>query len=421
MHVFERMADLKTREAFLAKKELHADPADEEWVFLRSYIPSEECTEDIRRLQRGDFFLSVPRRFRIKKIASTKRRICYSFPLREKSLLKLMAFVLQDLDSLFSDSLYSFRKSKNHRHFFKKLRRTDFQRRYYVLKMDIHAYGESVDQDILLDLLRPIFADDPDFYRFLTWFLTRNQFYEKGKLHTERVSIIPGTPIGTFFNNVYLMEMDRYVEARSRLYMRFADDIAVFTDTREEAEALSAYIRSFVSEQKLEINEEKTKICEPGESVSLLGIKVSPEEFDIAPESVRKIVFKLKHRRDKILKWKRKYKWTDEKSLTQGIRYVNHYFFGSLDDSSEMNWTAWAFGILNTHKTLQFIDSVAQDMLRSAGSGKLGDARYRITYEDLTKVGYRSLVHDFHHHESPAQGDGRQSLCGLHPSATSSS
>lgn len=421
MYVFERMADPEVRKAFLAKKELHAAPNDEEFDFLRSYLLSDECTEDIRRLQSGDYFLAVPRRFRIKKIASTRRRICYSFPLKDKILLKLMTFVLMDYDDIFSDSLYSFRKSNNHRNFFRKLRRADFFRKKYVLKTDIHAYGESVDQDILLDILRPIFEHDPDFYSFLNWFMKRNLFYEKGKLCHERVSIIPGTPIGSFFNNVYLMELDRYLEAHSRLYMRYADDIAVFTDTREEAEELSAYVRDIVRKQKLEINEEKTKIHEPGESVSLLGIRLSPGEFDIAPESVRKITFKLKHKRNKLLKYKRKYKMTDEESLARGIHFVNQYFFGKQDDNSDLNWAVWAYGIINTTKTLHFIDSTAQDVLRSIGSGKLGDARYRITYEDLTKAGYRSLVHDYYHHESPDHGACTQSLCGVHPSDTNSS
>lgn len=397
MYVFEQMADSEVRKAFLEKKELHATPNDEEFDFLKSYLLSDECTEDIKLLQNGDYFLAIPHRFRIKKIASTRRRICYSFPLKDKSLLKLMAFVLMDYDDIFSDSLYSFRKSKNHRHFFHKLRRVDFFRKKYVLKTDIHAYGESVDQDILLDILRPIFEHDPDFYSFLNWFITRNQFYEKGELCHERVSIIPGTPIGSFFNNVYLMEMDRYLESHSCLYMRFADDIAVFTDTREEAEELFAYIRDIVRKQKLEINEEKTNIYEPGESVSLLGIRLSPGEFDIAPESIQKIVFRLKRKRDKLLKYKRKYKMTDEESLARGINYVNRYFFGKQDDNSDLNWTAWTYGIINTVKALHFIDSTAQDVLRSIGSGKLGDARYRITYEDLTKAGYRSLVYDYYH------------------------
>ncbi len=399
MRVFEQMANLEVRKAFLDRKESHVVRDDEELDFLKSYLLSDECTEDIKRLQSGDYFLAIPRRFRIKKIASTKRRICYSFPIRDKSLLKLMAFVLMDYDDIFSDSLYSFRKFKNHRHFFRKVRREDFYRKYYVLKMDIHAYGESVDQDILLDILRPIFNHDPDFYRFLNWFLKRNQFYEKGKLCHERVSIIPGTPIGSFFNNVYLMDMDRYLETHSRMYMRFADDIAVFTDTRKEAEELSAYIRNYVKKQKLEINEEKTKIYEPEESVSLLGIQLSPGEFDIAPGSVRKIIFKIKHRRNKLLKLKRKYKMTDEESLARGINYVNRYFFGRQNNDTELNWAVWTYGIINTDKTIRFIDTTVQDILRSIGSGKLGDSRYRITYEDLKKAGYRSLVHDYYHHE----------------------
>ena len=112
---------------------------------------------------------------------------------------------------------------------------------------------------------------------------------------------------------------------------------------------------------------------------------------------------------------------TDEESLARGIDFVNKYFFYRCDDNSDLNWTNWAYGIINTDKTLRFIDSTVQDSLRSISSGKLGNARYRITYEDLTKAGYRSLVHDYYHHELPNHGTCTQSLCGLHPSDTNSS
>ena len=106
MHVFEQMANFEVRKAFLGKKELHAIPADEELAFLKSYLLSDECTSDIHRLQSGDYFLAIPHRFRIKKIASTRRRICYSFPLRDKSLLKLMKGRLKTVATTCFSSLF---------------------------------------------------------------------------------------------------------------------------------------------------------------------------------------------------------------------------------------------------------------------------------------------------------------------------
>ena len=127
------------------------------------------------------------------------------------------------------------------------------------------------------------------------------------------------------------MDMDRYLEKQSVLYMRFADDIAVFTETYEEAAAANEYITRHMQSKKLELSTSKTHIYNPGESLSLLGIRIAPSEFDIAPESLRKIIFKLKHRFKKYMIRRRKYSIPGDELLDIGIRFVNNYFFGKDD------------------------------------------------------------------------------------------
>jgi hypothetical protein len=399
MKVFERMQSVEVRQAFCAKKTKHLVKFDdEETNQLCTYIMSEECVSDIKRLMEGDYYTGIPSRFYIRKTATNRRRVCYRFPLKDKFLLKLMAYVLMDFDFWYTDSLYSFRKDMDHRHFFKKLKALDPNRELYVLKMDVHSYGESLDQDILLECMEPMFKEDPEIFSYLKWLIKRNQFYFKGKLHTERISIQPGIPVGGLMNNVYLMEMDRYVEAHSRLYMRYSDDIAVFLDSYEECIEMKNYILSVMDEKKLIINEDKTAIYAPGEAFEILGIRVEPNQvYDIARNSVSKILFKMKRKTKRLLKKVQRKRIPKDKALFILMKYVNQYFYGCFNDAKDLNWTRWSYGIITTDETLKFIDNYVQNCLRAVASGKGTNARYRVTYSDLKEAGYISLVHSYHH------------------------
>lgn len=96
-----------------------------------------------------------------------------------------------------------------------------------------------------------------DFMRFLIRLMTRNEFYVKGELKKERVSIIEGMPMGNFLNNIYLGDLDQILEPEAVCYMRYADDIAFFTDSLEKANFALAVIKEQCSRLKLFLNEKR--------------------------------------------------------------------------------------------------------------------------------------------------------------------
>jgi hypothetical protein len=82
------------------------------------------------------------------------------------------------------------------------------------------------------------------------------------------------------------------------------------------------------------------------------------------------------------------------------VRRTHRYFFGCGANENELNWVDWSFGILTRTKSLSELDELVQQLLRYVGSGRRGDARYRVRYHDLKAYGYRSLVHEFYHHRN---------------------
>ena len=70
----------------------------------------------------------------------------------------------------------------------------------------------------------------------------------------------------------------------------------------------------------------------------------------------------------------------------------------------------WYFPVINTAESLGVIDRYAQDCLRFLLSGKRTKARFSVRYEDMKKLGYRNLVHEYYGYmgaekESAAQQD----------------
>ncbi|MCF0143011.1 MAG: hypothetical protein HUJ75_06510, partial [Parasporobacterium sp.] len=290
-----------------------------------------------------------------------------------------------------------FRKDNRTAAFFRKVRQIDPSRSLYIAKADFHDYGASVDQDILLETIKPFFLDDPDFFAFASWIMTRNEFYKKDQLIHQRVSIIQGLPIGNFFNNLYLRDMDLELEKEAVLYMRYADDIACFTETREQAERALETVAQYAKKRNLTINEEKSGIILPGEEAEILGIQIFPGGFDIGDHARTKL-------KDKLMKYSKKKvrrvtygKITYKTAMEDMIRYYDRIFFGKKARDHELNWVVHAFPMITRIDGLKDIDACAQEAIRYAGTGKRTNSKYRVRYKQMCKAGYKSLVHAYYH------------------------
>ena len=230
------------------------------------------------------------------------------------------------IDDTLPDSLCSFRLDDRTKMFFDKVRRLDRSRTHYVMKTDIHDYGGSIDQDPAVELMERMLPDDTEFTAFIRWLLTRNEFYDHGKLVHERVSILEGLPIGSFITSVFLTDLDRQLEKEADIYMRYTDDIAFFTDSREKAERALELTREFCAERGLSLNEKKTLIAAPGEPVELLGIEIMDGAIDIGENSLQKLLSKFKRCRDRLLRGIRYGKYTKAQAMQRMINTVNRVF-----------------------------------------------------------------------------------------------
>ena len=397
LSMFDKMKRADFRAAFMEYKNIRLDN-EEIRQQTEEYVMSEKCVEDINRLQAGDYYFSIPIRRMIPKNNSNKKRIIYRFSEDETALMRLMAYALQGMDDLFSDGLFSFRRGVSAKDYFRIRKDNPLIKDCYAIKADIKSYGNSLNIEILTGKIRSIFENDPAVRDFFTWLLNRRVFIDKGELVYGDTAGLPGCPIHNFFTNIYLSEIDEYFFDKSISYARYSDDILIYVDSEATANEDFEIISNMIGDLKLSFNEAKTRICKVNEPIEFLGMELNGDEIDIAPTSMRKLKRRMRMRAKKIEKQKRQQGMSPEEAGRQLIAMNMHSFFGK-DEESRMSWKRWAFPVITKTDGLQTLDLYNQYCIRYVMTGKWSKAQYRVKYQKLKELGYRSLVRAYYEKE----------------------
>ena len=150
----------------------------------------------------------------------------------------------------------------------------------------------------------------------------------------------------------------------------------------------------------MEINPKKCIKTKPGEVWDFLGLSYKDGEFDLSSSTVKKIKRKIAKRAKGLYVWKSRKNESFEKVAGILIRHFNKLFFGDgLQDSEECEdfcWKRWYFPVITTTKSLELVDRYLQEKVRYLSTGRHYKGNYKITYEDMKKLGYKSLVHEYY-------------------------
>ncbi len=198
-------------------------------------------------LLHGDLTLGRMRRFHI---YDPKPRVIHAPCFRERVIHHaVMAHVGPVLDRALIDDTFACRPGKGTLAVVKRCQH-HLRRFPWFVQIDIRAYFASVDQLVLLDLLKRKFKD--------TGLLSLLQRI----LDTYSVAPGKGLPIGALtsqhFANYYLAGADRLIleDARTRGMVRYMDDLVWFSDNREAIKATLGMAESYLRETlKLEIKQ----------------------------------------------------------------------------------------------------------------------------------------------------------------------
>ncbi|MCR4922787.1 MAG: hypothetical protein K5931_02130 [Lachnospiraceae bacterium] len=390
------MKNSVNKEAFLAKRRTAIASSPAIVDSMAAYILTDRFNDDIQRLIEGDYYFDLPTLILLRKGQSNRKRKVYSFSEENKILLQYLTFMLMEkYDDLFPDTLYSFRKNNSVGKLFRNIRNYDPHRDKYVIKMDIRSFGESIEPAILAKILKPFLADEPNLYSFIMWLITRNQYYRFGKVEEGFTSVLPGNPIVSFLQNVFLLEADRFMIENSRICCRYTDDICMLCEDRSSAEGFMEELKKIITNLGLSLNEEKSCIIPPGVGYDLLGIKFDPDMTDISENTFLKVSYKMKHRADSLCRRVKKGKLTEKEGLRLMAGYILFYYYGKGEDNS-ISWTDRFFQCITTSRSLKKLDHLSQDCLRYIATGRRTNAKYRFRYNDIRNTGYVPLVRAYY-------------------------
>ena len=168
------------------------------------------------------------------------------------------------------------------------LRAQQYSRRFkYFLKIDIRRYFDSIDHLILLNLLRSKFKED----RLLNLFDQIIQSHHRAT----GVGLSIGSLMSQHFANFYLSPVDRHIkeEIRVRGYVRYMDDMILWSDNSVELKAWLVKVKGFLADS-LKLRFSATPYvnkCQHG--IDFLGCRIYSTHCALSRRSKRRYQTKL--------------------------------------------------------------------------------------------------------------------------------
>lgn len=160
--------------------------------------------------------------------------------------------------------------------------------RRVVLRFDVTSFNETVDQALLLKILKSHLGrvhgwGQDDITLFLS--LLESYLARVGEaLSSPGRGIGMGSPLTPWFTNLYLDQLDQFLDSKGYHFVRYGDDVAMFFGTKKQASAASSAIRSFIRDVLRQgVSESKwlVKKLVPGASDG--GIDFCLFHYSIAP------------------------------------------------------------------------------------------------------------------------------------------
>lgn len=158
----------------------------------------------------------------------------------------------------------------------------------FALKADIKHYFDTVDQEILLNIISKYVRDSR-----VLWLVTKILCHYDSGIQGK------GMPLGNwtsqFFANVYLNELDQFVKhkLRAKYYIRYVDDFVILHKSKTVLQDYEKCIKKFLHQLQLELHPTKCQILPLSQGISLLGFKIFYHHKIVRKRNIRKILNRL--------------------------------------------------------------------------------------------------------------------------------
>lgn len=380
----------KTYNKLISKKYLTVKQKEE--VRELNNIDKESVIDEIMS---GRYKWSIPKKVFIAKSGSNKKRIVYIHNIKDRYIAGVIYRVISEVyrDTV-SNNCFSYKTMVSTGSAINYIKNKIDESKCYGVKMDIHAYFNSVSKENLISMINLLFSDG--FKKTIEGIMLDDRVEIDDNIVNEYKSLCPGCALGSFFANYCLRDIDYYFDNKSDvIYARYSDDIIILTDSEEKLIEYINYVNKEIKSYGLEMNPNKYKYFTLGDDVEYLGLKIRQDgKIDISDHAKKKM-------KKQIHRWCKKGRVEIEKNsrefdkiasrIIKRWNYKNFKCF--INNESSFGWCIYAFRYINTIDTLKELDFYLKDSLRAMYTGKHNKTNYkRLSDEKLMELGYISLV-----------------------------
>jgi hypothetical protein len=392
--IIKQLQEAPVWDTFLSYKLARGQFTWSEYTAALAFVEERRYMSVVQTIIEGGS-LGTPHKRLINKLGNDKKRTVYCFAEEEVMTLKLIAFLLYRYDDRQPVGCWSFRPGVCARQAIRYLNDALKGGEYWAYKLDVHNYFNSISISRLLPLLRRTIDDDPLLYSFFERLLTHDKAIYAEHIIREERGVMAGTPTAPFLANIYLAEMDNYFTDNHIIYARYSDDVILFASTYETLMQHRDRLQQFLNDYQLTVNPDKERIFTPDEAFEYLGFKCHRGCVDLSEATKRKLKGKIRRKARALRRWSLRRNIAPERAMSALIKRFNSKFFDEID-TDELTWSRWFFPLLNQIEGLREIDHYLQQELRYLSSGRHSKTNFRVRYETLKKLGYKSLVNEYY-------------------------
>ncbi len=193
-------------------------------------------------------------------------------------------------DKSFSNRSYAYRSGKSYANAIYRAR--DFFKIFsFAVKTDIKDFFENIDHEKLLEILRANIRDARIIRLIELWI--KNGIFERFDYRTHTKGVHQGDVLSPLLSNIYLNQMDKFLEQSGTEFVRYADDFVMFFVSYEAAKRGLARLKDFLKTISLSLNEAKTSIHGKDSEFVFLGVSFKGANLSIGEEKFERILAKL--------------------------------------------------------------------------------------------------------------------------------
>lgn len=213
----------------------------------------------------------------------------------DRTIQQAVAQPISDIyEEIFSEYSYGFRPNRSCHDAIKQALIYLNDGYEWVIDIDIERFFDKVNHDKLIQVLREQ-VNDSTTLNLIRKYL-KVGVMENGLEKATKTGVPQGGPLSVICSNVYLDKLDKELEQRALRFVRYADDILIFTKSEMSANRVMKSIRDWLERKLfLKVNATKTKVVRPTRS-KYLGFTFLKHggEWKVKPTTEKKKALKQK-------------------------------------------------------------------------------------------------------------------------------